>query len=93
MAKNILTQSDVNERAESRYRIAQTRDEEIKVSMAIMAKDVEFIKNEVTDIKSKLEGHYVTKEEFDPVKKIVYGIITAVLLAVLGALLGLVILK
>lgn len=44
------------------------------------------------DIKEIKDG-YVKTEEFSPIKKIVYGIVGGVLMAVLAAILGLVILK
>lgn len=64
-----------------------------KTSIALIAKDIEYIKTDVKDIKDKLESHYVTNEEFDPIKKIVYGIVALVLTGVVGALLALVIRK
>ena len=42
-------------------------------------------------IMNKMEERYVTKESFNPVQKIVYGMVGAVMLSVLGALLALVI--
>lgn len=64
-----------------------------ETSIALIAKDIEYIKTDVKDIKDKLESHYVTTEEFDPIKKIVYGIVALVLTGVVGALLALVIRK
>lgn len=55
------------------------------------------------DTKSKIENlqgsveqaHYkfVTKEQFDPVQKLVYGCVVTILLAFLGAIVGLVIVR
>jgi ABC-type phosphate transport system permease subunit len=56
-----------------------------------MANDLEYLKSSVDRIDQKLSSGYVTKEEFDPVKRTVYGLITLVLVAVVGALLALVI--
>jgi hypothetical protein len=42
------------------------------------------------EIKVKLESEYVTQDEFEPVKKIVYGMVGVILLAVIGALITLV---
>ena len=64
-----------------------------ETKFAVIAKDLEYIKGEVADIKSEVSGRFVTKEEFDPVKKIVYGLVTLILTAVVGALVGLVILR
>lgn len=45
------------------------------------------IKDDIAEIKSM----YVLKAEFQPVKSVVYGLVTAILLTVLGAVLYLVI--
>lgn len=39
----------------------------------------------ILELLEKRETHYVTKEEFNPVKSIVYGMVAFILLAVLGA--------
>lgn len=49
-----------------------------------------YIQRDVTDINSKLDKSYVTKEEFAPVKTLVYGMVGLVLTAVAGALITLV---
>jgi hypothetical protein len=67
--------------------------ENSQTKFAIVAKDIEFIKYEVTEIKHKIEGNFVTKEEFEPIKKIVYGIISLILTAVVGGLISLVVLR
>jgi len=64
-----------------------------EVQLAEMAKDVSYIRGEVTEIKQKLEDDYVTKAEFDPIKKIVYGVVGIILTGVIVALLGLVVIK
>jgi len=54
------------------------------------------IEHEITELKtamSAMETKFVTAAEFAPVKKVVYGLIGAVLLAVLGAVVGLVVTK
>jgi thiosulfate reductase cytochrome b subunit len=71
----------------------QTKAESDEVRLAVMANDVKYIKDEVIEIKKRMDCDFVTRQEFDPVKKIVYGIVTTVLMTVLGALLALVILK
>jgi thiosulfate reductase cytochrome b subunit len=64
-----------------------------KVELAIIANDIKHIRLEVDNIKNRLDDKYVTKTEFDPVKKVVYGIISLILVAVVGGLLGLIILR
>lgn len=45
------------------------------------------------DIKDTLEGHYVTQAVFDPVQKLVYGLVALILIAVVGAIVALVLKK
>lgn len=61
------------------------------VKLAVMANDMTYLKNAVDNIDKKISSGYVTKEEFDPIKRIVYGLISLVLIAVVGALLALVV--
>ena len=61
---------------------------------AVLANDICHIKNSITEIKElikKMQGEYVTKYEFDPVKKVVYGLVGAILLAVIGGIVALVV--
>lgn len=70
--------------------------------IAIIANDVSYIKQEIEEIKKKLDAQYVTRLEFDarcksiddkfsPGLKILYGIVGLVLTGVGGAILALVI--
>jgi len=61
--------------------------------MAVMANDITYIKKEVTEINQKLSHEYVTKIEFEPLKKVVYGLIALILTAVVGEILTLVIIR
>jgi hypothetical protein len=64
-----------------------------EIEMVGIVKDVGYIKNEVTEINRKLEADYITRQEFDPIKKVVYGMVSLILIAVVGALVGLVIMR
>jgi hypothetical protein len=64
-----------------------------KTELALIRQDIQYIKTDVTDIKHKLDGEYVTRMEFDPIRKIVYGVVTIVLTAVVGGLVALVVYK
>jgi hypothetical protein len=64
-----------------------------ETQLAVICEKVSRIEIDVRDIKDKLEKDYVTKEEFTPVKTIVYTMIGVILLAVIGALIKLVILQ
>ena len=55
------------------------------------AKDVDQIKKDITEIKLLITQNYVRREEFNPVQKIVYGLVSVILMAVLGAIIALVI--
>lgn len=57
----------------------------------VIATKIEYIARDVSDIKSKLDDNYVTIDQFEPVKRIVYGMVSVILLAVIGAVVALVI--
>lgn len=60
---------------------------------AVVATDIAYIKRDIGEIKDSVRGlssEYVTKAEFDPVKRIVYGLIGVLGIATMGALLKLV---
>lgn len=53
-------------------------------------KDIEFIKENIQQIHEKLDHKYVSRDEFDPVKKLVYGLVALILTSVGVALIALV---
>lgn len=55
--------------------------------LARLLEKMEHVEQDVRDIKGALERRYVTREEFDPIKNIVYGGVAVVLIAVVGALM------
>lgn len=57
----------------------------------VIANDIQYIKRDVQDIKEQLKGGYVTKDEFEPIKRVVYGLVGTVLLSFMGAILALVV--
>ena len=57
------------------------------LQLALLQKDVCYIKEKVEHINNKLEEHYVTIEEFTPIKKLAYGLLYAVLVG-FATLLG-----
>ena len=61
------------------------------VDVAVILNKTSYIEREVADIKSKLEGDYVTQDQFEPVKKIVYGLVAIVLGGAVTALISLII--
>lgn len=66
----------------------KTKDE---INLAVMQTDIAYIKLSVNNLSEKIDDHYVTKDEFDPIKKLVYGVVGLILTAVVGALVALVI--
>lgn len=58
-----------------------------------LSSDILYIKTKVETIEQKLEKNYVTHEEFQPVKNLVYGLVGLILTSVILALVALVIVK
>lgn len=60
----------------------------------IVEATLEFIKRDIHEIKEsmkELKKTYVTQDEFEPVKKIVYGLVALILTSVIGGLLAIII--
>ena len=60
--------------------------------LALVQKDVEYIKQSVDEIKRDLEelpDKFVSQDQFYPIRAIVYGLVGAVLMGVIGAVLAL----
>lgn len=55
-----------------------------------MLADLDHIKADITDIKRTLENKYVTQDQFDPIKRIVYGLVSIVLTAITVAVVAMV---
>lgn len=62
-----------------------------QVKLAVLANDMSYVKDKLDSIDNKVSSHYVSKEEFEPIKKIVYGLVGLILVAVVGAVLSLVV--
>lgn len=69
------------------------RKQSDETNIAVMASNISDIKEDVKDIKLKLGSDYVTKEAFEPIKRIVYGMVALVMTAVGGGLLSLILRK
>lgn len=61
----------------------------LPTTLRYIERDISEMKDDLKDLK----GQYVTKEEFEPVKKLVYGVTTLILSSVVLALIGLVIIN
>lgn len=62
-----------------------------ETKLAVIQTDLTYIKEKLNTVDQKVSTHYVSKEEFDPIKKIVYGLVSLILIAVVGALVALVV--
>lgn len=63
------------------------------VTAAVLGADITYIKKDLSDIKISLremQGEYVTRAEFVPVKNITFGMVTALGLATLAAIFKLI---
>ena len=59
-------------------------------SIALFAQTLDYIKQDIKEIKDKLDNKYVTKEEFSTVKTIAYSLVSVVCLAALGSVMALI---
>ena len=64
-----------------------------QVSFEVLDTKISSIQDDVKEIKEKLERDYVTRQEFEPIKKVVYGMVAIVLTSVVGALVALILRK
>lgn len=67
-----------------------TRDTS-ETKIALIQQDISYMKDKLDNVDKKISIHYVSREEFEPIKKIVYGMVGLVLVAVVGALISLVV--
>jgi len=65
----------------------------LESKIEVLTVEIRQVREDVTEIKTRLENNYVTRYEFDPIKKLVYGLVSIVLTAVVGALVALVLIK
>ena len=61
--------------------------------VATMSAKINEIATDVAIIRAELENKYITRFEFDPIKKIVYGVVSMILVAVMSAMIALVIIR
>lgn len=72
-------------------KLRQSLSEPLDVKMAVMSQDLLYLRTAVDKIDTKVSSGYVTKDEFTPIKNVVYGLIGLILIAVVGALVALVV--
>ena len=62
-------------------------------SLTTLQRQVNDNAQRIKDLEEEVKAKYVSKEELYPIKKLVYGFVGIVLLSVIGAVVGLVIIK
>lgn len=68
-----------------------TQNDRDDIKLAVIQNDLSYIKEKMNAIDTKVSMGYVSKEEFEPIKKIVYGVVSLILVSVVGALVALVV--
>ena len=75
-----------------------TEETKEQISLAIIARDIYYIRNEVSeikvglaDIRGEMSTKYVTKDAFDPVRKLTYGATALLLGTIVTAIISLVV--
>lgn len=63
----------------------------VNTKLAVIENRLGNIEEKVGHIDSQIGNNYITKAEFEPVKKLVYGLVSLILVAVVGAIMALVI--
>jgi hypothetical protein len=53
----------------------------------LFSQTIEYIQKDIAEIKDKLDDKYVTFEQFQPIKRIVYGLISLICLSVFSGLM------
>ena len=66
-------------------------DDSNNVKLAVITNDLSYIKEKLNAVDEKVSKNYVSKEEFEPIKNVVYGLVSLILVAVVGALVALVV--
>lgn len=77
-------------RLDERTRAMSDQLSDVKKGQADLRDDFDHFKTEIDGRIAKDKDGYVTRDEFGPVRAIAFGIVGVTLLAVLGALVGLV---
>lgn len=62
-------------------------------NLEVIANDISYIKSDIKEIKDSVVSTYVTKDQFEPIQRLVYGLVGLILFAVVGAVISLVLNK
>ena len=77
---------DVAQKAADTAQKVSEKAAETAEKVLLFAQDMKNIKDDISEIKRKLDNKYVTKEEFVVVRALVYGFASLVLIAFVGGL-------
>lgn len=72
--------------------MSKTTDE-LDMNQALLSQKLDFITSELAEIKVRVSNHFVSKEEFEPYKRLIQGLVAIVMTSVFGALLTLILIK
>jgi hypothetical protein len=70
--------------------VASVDKRDVELAIAIIDAKLGHIRDDVTEIKDIMRGDYVRREEFKPVKDVIFGLVGVILIAVAGAMVTLV---
>lgn len=62
-------------------------------NIEVIANNISYIQRDIAEIKEKMRSDYVTREEFVPIQRFVYAIISIFGLSILGAIAKLIFIK
>ena len=69
------------------------REENTDIKIAIIQTDIGYIKGKTEEINKKMDtvtSQFVSQTEFNPIKRLVYGLVGLILIAVVTAIFGMI---
>lgn len=79
----------ISEAAEAAMQLLKGNNDGL-TGVSVISTDISYIKRDIGEIKDKLERNYVSKDEFTPVRNIVYGLVGILGIATVSAILKLI---
>jgi len=61
---------------------------EVKLALGDLQTRMKYVESTISKVDLRLESQYVTHDQFQPVKQVVFGLISLVLVSVVGALMA-----
>lgn len=92
LGNNLLVSLGVGGQSEVGQGVPVTgiKKESVEFGLAVLDAKLSHVRDDVTEIKDILRGEYIRREEFAPVKQVVFGLVAVIMLAVVGALVTLI---